>query len=200
MITRLALHTAVVLLALAASAGVAQAQAQPGPAGKPARAQPRPGKPDPTPAGPPSLADSLIGEPKADYDAAKLLYGNGDYAGALVKFTAAYDKSKDPRLLWNIAACEKNLHHYARVLAYLRRYLAEGQAVLSEAEKVDAEALLKFIQPLTAACASRSVGGRSRSTSPRRRLCASMHRLGHNAFYSDARFQRRGRGRGHQRV
>ena len=151
MITRLALHTSVVLLALAASAGVAHAQPKPAPASKPARAPAKPGKPDPTPAGPPSLADSLNGEPKADYDAAKLLYGNGDYAGALVKFTAAYDKSKDPRLLWNIAACEKNLHHYASVLAYLRRYLAEGSAVLSDAEKVDAEALVKFIQPLTAA-------------------------------------------------
>ena len=151
MITRLALHTSIVLLALATSAGVAHAQPKPAPAAKPVRAQSKPKKADPTPAGPPSLADSLTGEPKADYDAAKLLYGNGDYAGALVKFTAAYDKSKDPRLLWNVAACEKNLHHYASVLAYLRRYLNEGQAVLSEAEKVDAEALVKFMQPLTAA-------------------------------------------------
>lgn len=151
MIRRLALHTSVVLIALATSAGVAHAQPKPV---KPAAAPAKPAAPvkaEPTPAGPPSLAESLIGEPKADYDAAKLLYGNGDNAGALVKFTAAYAKSKDARLLWNIAACEKNLRHYASVLAYLRRYLAEGQDVLTEAEKVDAEALIKAIQPLTAA-------------------------------------------------
>jgi hypothetical protein len=154
--TRLALHASVVLIALASSAGMAYAQPKPGPGAKPAKpakpgAKPKPAAPEPTPAGPPSLADSLTGEAKADYDAAKLLYGNGDNTGSLVKFMAAYDKSKDPRLLWNVAACEKNLHHYASVLAYLRTYLTEGQAVLSDAEKLDAEALIKAIQPLTAA-------------------------------------------------
>jgi len=154
-ITRLALHTSIVVIALATTASVAHAQLKPGPSGKPARParQAVPPKPDPTPAGPPSLAESLTGEPKADYEAAKLLYGNSDYAGALVKFLAAYDKSKDARLLWNVAACEKSLRHYASVVSYLRRYLAEGQGSLSEAEKIDAEALIKVIHPLTAALA-----------------------------------------------
>lgn len=151
-------RTAVVafgVVGLATSAGVAHAQTRPtAPAGKPAKPakpeKPAPPKPEPKPAEPPSLAESLSGEAKSDYVAAKLLYGNGDFAGALVKFNAAYDKSKDPRLLWNIAACEKSLHHYASVLAYLRRYLTEGASVLTEAEKVDAEALVKLMLPLTA--------------------------------------------------
>jgi hypothetical protein len=104
----------------------------------------------PAPVGPRSISESLTGEAKADYEAAKLLHSDGDFAGALVKFLAAYDKSKDPRLLWNVAACEKSLRHYSSALVYVRRYLAEGKAVLSEADVAEAEALLKAIEPLTA--------------------------------------------------
>ena len=68
---------------------------------------------------PKPLSDTLTGSAKIDYDAGKLLFSDGDMAGALVKFKSAYDTSKDARLLWNIAACEKSLHHYARVLSYL---------------------------------------------------------------------------------
>ncbi len=134
-----------VLLAFASShAGVAYAQ-------KPKPKPPAAPEAPPPPASPPSLSESLTGEAKADYDAAKLLYGNGDYAGALVKFTAAHDKSKDPRLLWNLAACEKNLRHYVNLLGYVRRYLAEGDSILTETEKSDARALLKATEALTTA-------------------------------------------------
>jgi len=68
-----------------------------------------------------------------------------------VKFTSAYDKSKDPRLLWNIAACEKNLRHYASVLTYIRRYVQEGDAMLSPDDKAEAETLISAIEPFTTA-------------------------------------------------
>src|SRR5882724_2714841 len=67
----------------------------------------------PAPPGPRPLSESLTGGAKSDYEAARLLYGDGDHAGALVKFQSAFDQSKEPRLLWNMAACEKNLRHYA---------------------------------------------------------------------------------------
>ena len=66
-----------------------------------------------------------------------------------MKFTAAYEKAKDPRLLWNMAACEKNLRHYSNVLSLVRRYLAEGDTLLTPADKTEAETLLKAIEPLT---------------------------------------------------
>jgi len=72
-----------------------------------------------TAAGPKPLAQTLTGDAKAAYDAAKLLVGDGDFAGAAIKFRAAFDQSHDPRLLWNIAACEKNQRHYARTIALL---------------------------------------------------------------------------------
>src|SRR5437762_13903717 len=72
------------------------------------------------------LTQALTGEAKADYDAGKVLASDGDFAGALIKFTSAYEQSKDARLLWNVAVCEKNMRHYSRVIATLNRYLSEG--------------------------------------------------------------------------
>jgi hypothetical protein len=88
------------------------------------------------------LASSLAGQAKADYDAAKVLYAAQDFAGAAVKFGSAYDQSKDPRLLYNMAACEKSLRHYARALDLLRRYESEGQAMLTADDVVEADRLV----------------------------------------------------------
>jgi hypothetical protein len=123
--------------------------APPAPAAAPAAV------PAPTPEAPPSptLADSLSGAAKADYDAARLLYDDHDYQGARLKLQSAYDASKDPRLLWNMAACEKNQRHYAAVASLVDRYLAEGGARVSETERAEAAELLTtvkgFIAPLT---------------------------------------------------
>jgi hypothetical protein len=147
---------AVVGLAVILLTPVSASAQQPGPA------KPRPRAPATTPApapasvpppapAPPTLSETLTGEAKADYEAAKLLHGDGDFAGALVKFKGAYEKSTDPRLLWNIAACEKNLRHYASVLAYIRQYLHDGDAILSADDKAEAEALLPAIEPFTSA-------------------------------------------------
>lgn len=114
--------------------------------------------PAPPPAAPPSpppapaikpLAETLAPDAKADYDAGKLLFGDGDMNGALVKFQSAYDKSKDPRLLWNMAACLKNLRKYARVLRLLDQYIAEGTTVTTEQDRADAVELRKNIESFT---------------------------------------------------
>jgi hypothetical protein len=95
------------------------------------------------------LAQALTGDAKADYDAGKVLASDGDFAGALIKFQSAYDRSKDPRLLWNVAFCEKNLRHYSRVIATLNRYLAEGTSFLSDKDKKDAQDLIQTLSPFT---------------------------------------------------
>jgi hypothetical protein len=99
----------------------------------------------PTPA---SLSESLAGAAKEDYETARVLFDNSDYAGALVKFQHAYDSSADARLLWNMAACEKNLRHYARVLRLVERYLHDGNARITEAQRADAEAVLRTVRSL----------------------------------------------------
>jgi hypothetical protein len=92
----------------------------------------------------------LQGPAKANYDAGKLLFGDGDYNGALLKFSAAYDLSKDPVLLYNMVACEKMLRHYAKAVTYIDRYLAEGGALLTDQDRVDAKSLRDTMAAFTA--------------------------------------------------
>lgn len=94
------------------------------------------------------LGQSLTGQARVDYETGRTLFGDNDYRGAAVKFKSAYDRTKDPRLLWNIAVCEKAQRHYARVQELVERYVAEGQSTLSPTERKDAEELLKTVEPL----------------------------------------------------
>jgi len=98
--------------------------------------------PAPGPAAPPSLADALVGEAKEHLLAARALYGTGDYAGALIRFEAAYDASHDPRLLWNAAVCEKAMGHYTRAAALVRRYLDSGSPLVTPEAAQKARAFL----------------------------------------------------------
>jgi hypothetical protein len=97
------------------------------------------------------LAQSLPADARRDYDAGKLLFEDGDYATALLKYQAAYDSTHDARLLWDVAVCDKSLRHYARALATLSRYLAEGGELLTAADRHDAQELSKAITPFTSA-------------------------------------------------
>jgi hypothetical protein len=113
---------------------------------------PAPAPPPPPPAPPPvpSLAETLTGDAKADYETARLAFGDHDYAGALIKFGSAYEKSKDPRLLWNMATCEKQLRHYSKVIGLVKRYMAEGGDKLEESDRKEASELVAALEPLTA--------------------------------------------------
>ena len=95
-----------------------------------------------------SLSDTLTGQAKAEYEAGKILYQDGDHKNALVKFQHAYEVSSDARLQWNIAACEKNLRHYTRVLAALEKYQKEGGALLTDQDKQDATDLTATVRTL----------------------------------------------------
>lgn len=133
----------IAILSLVASQTLAQAGA--------GKAAPPPPPPPPAAAVTPApLSESLTGEAKAEYEAAKILYEDGDYAGSSLKFQRAYDLSKDPRLLWNRAAAEKNLRHYVLVSELVRGYLTEGAAVISDADRMDGETLLLTVSAFVA--------------------------------------------------
>jgi len=124
----------------------------------------------------PSLATTLTGEARADYDAAKVLFSAKDYAGAEVKFASAYEHSRDARLLYNMAACEKSLKHYARAMELLRRYESDGRAAgsLSPSDLQEADRLLETFHSFVGsvrvtvneAGASVAVDGEEVGTSP----------------------------------
>ncbi len=120
------------------------AGAQPaGPKAAPTAPSPAPGPA--APAARPSLSETLTGDAKADYEAGRLLFGEADYAGARVKFLRAHELSKDARLLWNVAACDKNLRRYARVEQFVERYVKESGELLTDAERAEANALLETV-------------------------------------------------------
>ena len=116
----------------------------------PAHAQPAAAGPIAKPSGPQKpLAQSLSRAAKIDFDGGKLLASDGDFAGALIKFDRAYEESSDYRVLWNVAYCEKNLRHYARTIATLNRYLAEGEGRLGAKDRKDAQEIVQTLEPFT---------------------------------------------------
>jgi hypothetical protein len=117
----------------------------------PSSAAPSPGAaPSPNPAPAPALSETLTGSAKRDYEAARLLYDDGDFAGALLKFQNAYDASQDARLLWNAAVCAKALRHYAHAVSLVHRYLDSGSPLISPDAADRARSFLAAAEPLTA--------------------------------------------------
>jgi hypothetical protein len=94
------------------------------------------------------LADSLTGQAATDYHAGRILFDDQDYAGAAIKFERAYEESHEPRLLWNIAACEKNLRHYATVAALLDRYIAEAGATMPPEHRAEVDEVIRTVKLL----------------------------------------------------
>jgi hypothetical protein len=103
---------------------------------------------------PRSMADTLPPAAAAVYKSGRLLFEDGDYAGALVQFQAAFDQSHDARLYWNLAACEKGMRHYARALELLAKY--RGQASLDKNDARDADELSAALVPFTIAVTFRA--------------------------------------------
>lgn len=97
-------------------------------------------------AAPKPLSETLTGEAKASYEAGKLLFSDGDSSGAEAKFRMAHEKSGDPRLLWNMAICEKEMRHYARASSLVERYLIEASVQLTEANRVAAQETLTALK------------------------------------------------------
>jgi hypothetical protein len=125
--------------ALALSFYTVSARAQPVP-------NPPPAPPSPQPVAPPSLGETLTGMAKAEYEAGKILFADQDFKNAIVKFQHAHEVSNDPRLLWNIAVCQKNLRQYSKMLQSIRRYRREAEAVLTDDDKLQAQEIIKTVE------------------------------------------------------
>ncbi len=86
---------------------------------------------------------------KARFTAANHDYAKGDFAAALVGFTAAYDLYPAPEFIFNIGQCHFNLGDYDNAVFFYERYLREranapdaraAHAQLNEARKRAADA------------------------------------------------------------
>ena len=123
---------------------------------------------------PAPLAQSLAGSAKESFDSAQVLVNNGDFGGAFAKFGQAYDLSRDPRLLFNMAVCQRNLHDYARMQQLLTRYEREAADSMSPKDKADVDGALAAIHNLVGTVrlsvsepdASLAIDGEAAGTTP----------------------------------
>ncbi len=120
-----------------------------------------------------SLANALTGEAKALYDIGRASFRNGDAAAALANFQRAFERSGDPRLLWNMAACEASLKHWARAMTLVDRYVGSGGSLLSDRDREQAirfrTAAKRFVATIelsTDAGVTVTVDGESVGTTP----------------------------------
>jgi hypothetical protein len=93
----------------------------------------------------------LKGDARVLYDAARDLFKAGDYASAYAKFQRALELSNDPRLYWNLAACERKAKHNANVLRLLDTYLQAGEGWLSDEDRSEASRAASAVRAFVAA-------------------------------------------------
>jgi tetratricopeptide (TPR) repeat protein len=72
------------------------------------------------------VRDALSGEALGAFDRGSTLFEDADFAGARAEFEHAYDLAGEPRILYNVAVCDKMLHKYTRAIDSLERSLREG--------------------------------------------------------------------------
>jgi hypothetical protein len=72
----------------------------------------------------PSVREALGDEARGKFDEGARLYKESRFAQARDAFLAAYATSGEPRVLYNVAVCDKALGRYARAILTLRKSLA----------------------------------------------------------------------------
>jgi hypothetical protein len=149
--------TAVVIVAMAGvvSSGPASAQspspslspASSSPSLSPASSSPSPSSPAPVAPAAGPLSATLQGSARADYEAARHDLAERDFAAALARFTRAYQRVPDPRLLANIALCEQSLNHCARATELFEDALTTGSALFSPAQISEIRSRIEACRP-----------------------------------------------------
>jgi len=72
------------------------------------------------------VRDGLAPAPRAAFDEGARLYKRARFVEARETFLAAFATSGEPRILFNVAVCEKALGRYSRALATLKKSLTTG--------------------------------------------------------------------------
>ncbi len=97
-----------------------------------------------------SIRDSLPLEARGHWDAGVALAQRRNWDGARSSFKAAYDVSKNPRVLFNLAVSEKELGRFAAALEYFKRELAEGKGQISADEENEIKAAIAGLEKFVA--------------------------------------------------
>lgn len=76
------------------------------------------------------VREGLSGEAATKFDEGSRLYRAGTFAAAREAFLAAYARSGDRRVLYNVAVCDKAVGRYARAILVLRSSLTASEPEL----------------------------------------------------------------------
>jgi hypothetical protein len=97
-----------------------------------------------------SLRDELPEAARKDWDAARELYDAGDYRGALVHFQRVHATSQNPRTLFNIGVCHKDLTQYALAIGVWERELLLRER-LPATDVAKLEGAIRALRPFVSA-------------------------------------------------
>ncbi len=97
------------------------------------------------------LAELLTGPALDAYLKGRDLFDAGDVITGHAKLSEAYELSKNPRLLWNMAACSKSSRNYARAIDELSRFLEDGREVITADQAKRAEEVRTTLYSLVSA-------------------------------------------------
>lgn len=96
------------------------------------------------------LSEVLTGPARVAYESGRLLLEADDSATAHAKFREAYELSKSPRLLWNMAACSKLQRRYARAVQELERFIHDGAGHITAEQEARARELVETLRVVVA--------------------------------------------------
>jgi hypothetical protein len=96
------------------------------------------------------IREQLSEDGKRHWDTALALYLRGLWDGARTSFSAAFDASKNPRVLFNVAVCEKNLGHFGRAIETFQRELEMGKGQLDADEQAEVVAQIQGLEAFVA--------------------------------------------------
>ena len=102
-------------------------------------------------AAPKSIREELPPAARMSWDSGRALFDVQNWPAAATEYAHVYELSKNPRVLFNVAACEKNQNHYLKAMLALRKELAEGGSKLPASEVQEVKAALSTLEPLVSA-------------------------------------------------
>jgi hypothetical protein len=86
--------------------------------------------------------DDLEREARQRFERGVELTDSGQFNGAMVEFSRAYELTRNPQLLYNVAVTHEALGHFVEALATLDRYLAEAPPAVIQRRRADIDAAL----------------------------------------------------------
>jgi tetratricopeptide (TPR) repeat protein len=101
------------------------------------------------------LRDELPAAALADWDAARELYAARNYGSALVHFQRVHATSQNPRTLFNIGVCHKELTQYARAIGVWEHELSMRER-LPAADVAKLEGAIRALRPFVSTLELRS--------------------------------------------